>query len=147
MTPQPVTVEVCSGPNDGESIRAESGTFTIGSRGAADLPLAGEPGLPPLATVTATAEGATATISADTDFEYAGKSTRSIECVTLPAMIKLGGVDLCLSAADGVPVPNAQVAGDAGLTDATAVGPICSDCGRVNPPGAARCDRCRRWLD
>jgi len=147
MTPQPVAVEVCSGPNDGESIRAGSGTFTVGSRGAADLPLAGEPGLPPLATFTATAEGATATISADTDFEYAGKSTRSIEGVTLPAMIRLGGVDLCLSAADGTPVPSAPVAAGAEVPGASEVGPLCSDCGLVNPPGAARCERCRRWLD
>jgi hypothetical protein len=149
MSPQALSVEVCSGPNDGESICAQTGTFTVGSRGAADLPLAGEPDLPELARITATAEGGIASITADVDFEYNGKTGKSIEGVTLPVMIRIGGVDLSLSPSDeAVPISSpAAVAEVAPAPASGEVGPVCSDCGLVNAPGAARCDRCRRWLD
>ncbi|MDO8881184.1 MAG: hypothetical protein Q7W44_10390 [Coriobacteriia bacterium] len=149
MSPKTVTVEVCSGPNDGESARSESGTLTIGSRGAANLPLAGEPNVPELASITVTAEGGSATIASDTDFEYAGRTGRSADGVTLPAFIRLGGVDLWLCVGE-LPEPSVVAAAAVGTTSSanpTEVGPMCSDCGLVNPPGATRCERCRRWLD
>ena len=179
MSPLPIAVEVCSGPNDGETYRSDTGTFTVGSRGAANLPLAGEPDLPPLTSVSVELVGEAVTITADAEFTYAKNTAKMAENVTLPAMITLGKVDLCVSAVEGAasapagatppagtappggeaappppppppdapqPPPAAPASGDE-AAPAEATGPLCPDCGLVNKPGAARCERCRRWLD
>jgi hypothetical protein len=98
---------------------------------------------------TGAAQGASATITSDADFEYGGSVGRSADGVELPAMIRLGGVDLWLCVGD-VPDPSVLAAAAVGATSGSSpseVGPLCPDCGLVNEPGAARCGRCRRWLD
>lgn len=152
-----ICIEVCSGPDDGETFRTELTPFSIGTLERSSLRLSDEE-VPAMALFDVSEDGSGEVLACDEPFLHDGGSQTEIGFERLPAIIRFGWTDIYVEAEsteDEIePADDDEAEAEdllksaedlgldlSGLVEREA-GDACSHCGLVNQPDSDWCSRC-----